>query len=92
MKADRSCMMLTSEALTCAFVTTHVGYHEVPALLTAGRILEVIELAAAAMHRIRERELDYIINWDVVALDEHRTLRLPDPFHPYIGESAVFLG
>lgn len=56
MKADRSCMMLTSTELTCAFVTTHVGYHEVPGLLSVDRILEVIELAAAAMRRIRERE------------------------------------
>lgn len=56
MKADRSCMMLTSAELTCAFVTTHVGYHEVPALLNVARILDVIELAAGAMRRICQRE------------------------------------
>jgi 4-hydroxythreonine-4-phosphate dehydrogenase len=55
MKADRSCMMLTSAELTCAFVTTHVGYDEVPGLLTTARILDVIELAADAMQRIRGR-------------------------------------
>jgi 4-phospho-D-threonate 3-dehydrogenase / 4-phospho-D-erythronate 3-dehydrogenase len=56
MRAPRSCMMLTSEALTCAFATVHVGYHEVPGLLSAERIGDVIELAAEAMRRIRRRE------------------------------------
>jgi 4-hydroxythreonine-4-phosphate dehydrogenase len=53
MKAARSCMMLTSPELTCSFVTVHVGYHEVPGLLTVQRIRDVIELTAAAMQRIR---------------------------------------
>ena len=53
MKAARSCMMLTSPELTCSFVTVHVGYHEVPGLLSVQRILDVIELTAAAMQRIR---------------------------------------
>lgn len=56
MHAERSCMMLTSAELTCSFVTVHVGYHEVPALLSVARILEVIELTVAAMRRIRGRE------------------------------------
>jgi len=56
MAAERSCMMLTSAALTCSFVTTHVGYHEVPDLLTAERIGEVIDLTRDAMRRIRGRE------------------------------------
>ncbi len=51
--AVRSCMMLTSAEITCSLVTVHVGYHEVPALLTTARILEVIELTARAMHRLR---------------------------------------
>lgn len=55
MNASRSCMMQYSEALTCSFVTTHVGYAEVPALLTRERILDVIELTAAALLRIRGR-------------------------------------
>jgi 4-phospho-D-threonate 3-dehydrogenase / 4-phospho-D-erythronate 3-dehydrogenase len=55
--ADRSCMMLTSEELTCAFATVHVGYHEVPGLLNSERILEVIELSADAMTRIRGRKV-----------------------------------
>ncbi len=29
-KSPRACMMLTSDALTCSFVTTHVGLCEVP--------------------------------------------------------------
>jgi 4-hydroxythreonine-4-phosphate dehydrogenase len=53
MKAPRSCMMLTSPELTCSFATVHVGYHEVPGLLSVQRILDVIELTADAMGRIR---------------------------------------
>ncbi len=56
MQAERSCMMLTSEAITCSLVTVHVGYAEVPALLTVPRIVEVIELTAAALRRMRGRE------------------------------------
>jgi 4-hydroxythreonine-4-phosphate dehydrogenase len=53
MQAARSCMMLTSPELTCSFATVHVGYHEVPGLLTVQRILDVIELTATAMRRLR---------------------------------------
>jgi 4-hydroxythreonine-4-phosphate dehydrogenase len=53
--ARRSCMMLTSEAITCSFVTAHVGYRDVPRLLSRERILDVIELSAEAMQRIRGR-------------------------------------
>jgi 4-hydroxythreonine-4-phosphate dehydrogenase len=51
--AERWCMMLTSEEITCSLVTVHVGYGEVPALLSTARIVEVIELTAAAMQRLR---------------------------------------
>jgi 4-hydroxythreonine-4-phosphate dehydrogenase len=61
MHAERSCMMLTSDELTCSFVTVHVGYHEVPGLLSVERILEVIELTVAAMRRIRGREPKLLI-------------------------------
>lgn len=61
MRADRSCMMLTSEEITCSFVTVHVGYHEVPGLLNVERILEVIELTTEAMRRIRGREPKLLI-------------------------------
>lgn len=54
--AERSCMMLTSDAITCSLVTVHVGYWEVPSLLTVERVLDTIELTAAAMERIRGRK------------------------------------
>ena len=54
-KADRACMMLTSRELTCSFVTTHVGYRDVPGLLSQQRIYEVIRLSHDAMSRLRER-------------------------------------
>lgn len=53
---ERACMMLTSDVLTCSFVTVHVGYHEVPALLNIERILDVIELTHQSMKRLRGRE------------------------------------
>ncbi|MDX1944145.1 MAG: 4-hydroxythreonine-4-phosphate dehydrogenase PdxA [Pirellulaceae bacterium] len=49
----RSCMMQYSEEITCTFVTVHVGYSQVPGLLTKERILEVIELTAEALARLR---------------------------------------
>ena len=51
--AKRSCMFQYSEEVRASFVTVHVGYGEVPALLTVERILDVIELTADAMQRIR---------------------------------------
>ena len=55
MQAERSCMMLTSDELTCSFVTVHVGYGQVPGLLSVRRILDVLELTAAALRRLRGR-------------------------------------
>jgi len=52
----RYCMMLTSERITTSLVTTHVGLGEVADQLSAERILDVIELTAAAMARIRGRD------------------------------------
>jgi 4-hydroxythreonine-4-phosphate dehydrogenase len=54
-RAPRSCMMQYSEEITCTFVTVHVGYREVPGLLTTERILDVIELTADALARLRGR-------------------------------------
>lgn len=54
--ARRICMMLTSPELTCSLVTTHVGFCEVPKLLSAGRILDVIELSHEVMQQIRGRK------------------------------------
>jgi len=53
--ARRACMMLRSDVLTVSLVTTHVGYAEVPAKLSVGRVLEVIELTAEALHRMPQR-------------------------------------
>jgi 4-hydroxythreonine-4-phosphate dehydrogenase len=55
-RAERSCMMLTSEAITCSLVTIHIGYREVPELLTTESVLTTIELTATAMERMRRRE------------------------------------
>ena len=48
--ASRSCMMQYSTEVTCSFVTTHVGYHEVPKLLTQERIVEVMKLSLSLIH------------------------------------------
>jgi len=50
--SDRWCMMQYSEPITCTFVTVHVGYAEVHALLTQERILEVIELTHESLTKI----------------------------------------
>jgi 4-hydroxythreonine-4-phosphate dehydrogenase len=55
-KPERHCMMLTAPEITCSLVTVHVGYSEVPRLLTTEKILDTIELTAAAMERIRGRK------------------------------------
>lgn len=60
-KSDRTCMMLTSGAITCSLVTVHVGYREVPTLLSTERILDTIQLTAAAMRRLRGREPRLIV-------------------------------
>ncbi len=74
MHAPRSCMMQYSEAITCSFVTTHVGYAEVPGLLTQERILDVIELTAAALERIRRRKPKLLVCG----------------LNPHAGESGLF--
>ena len=51
--SERWCMMQYSEILTCTFVTVHVGYAEVVSHLPTERILEVIELSAEGLERIR---------------------------------------
>lgn len=56
MNAHHACMMLTAPEITCSLVTVHVGLHEVPSLLSTARILEVIELTADAMRKIRGHE------------------------------------
>ena len=51
--APRYCMLQYSSEVRAVFVTTHVGYAEVPGLLTKAAILDTIELGAQAMRRIR---------------------------------------
>jgi 4-phospho-D-threonate 3-dehydrogenase / 4-phospho-D-erythronate 3-dehydrogenase len=60
-KAARSCMMQYSEEITCTFVTVHIGYRDVPSQLTTERILEVIELSADGLRRIRKREPKIVV-------------------------------
>jgi 4-hydroxythreonine-4-phosphate dehydrogenase len=60
-QAQRSCMMLTAESITCSLVTVHVGYDEVPGLLSVARIFDVIELTRAAMRRLRGREPKLVV-------------------------------
>ncbi|MDG1890624.1 MAG: 4-hydroxythreonine-4-phosphate dehydrogenase PdxA [Verrucomicrobiota bacterium] len=54
--SDRWCMMQYSETITCTFVTVHVGLAEVPQLLNKERILQVIELSAENLYRIRRKK------------------------------------
>jgi 4-hydroxythreonine-4-phosphate dehydrogenase len=53
--ARRACMMLRSEQLTVAMVTTHIGYAEVPHRLSTARILDVIELTAETLAAMNGR-------------------------------------
>lgn len=57
----RWCMMQYSDIITCTFVTVHVGYSEVPSLLTKERILEVIELSAENLQRIRQHKPKVVV-------------------------------
>ncbi|MCA9213839.1 MAG: 4-hydroxythreonine-4-phosphate dehydrogenase PdxA [Planctomycetales bacterium] len=52
-KTDRYCMLQFSDEVTASFVTTHVGYREVPDLLSIERIVEVIQISYEAVRRIR---------------------------------------
>lgn len=59
--ATRSCMMQYSEEITCTFVTVHVGYREVPDILTRERILDVIELTAESLRGIRGHDPKIVV-------------------------------
>ena len=56
MAAERSCMTFFSEELICSLVTVHIGFQDVVPALTQQRIVEVIELTAAGVQRIRGRQ------------------------------------
>ena len=59
--ARQVCMLLTSPELSCSFVTTHIGYRDVMDALSVARILEVIQLTAAAMQTLRGRSPKLLI-------------------------------
>lgn len=75
-EAKRACMMLTSPELTCSFVTTHIGYRDVPAAMSVERILDVIELTADAMEKLRGRKPTIVVNG----------------LNPHAGEGGLFGG
>lgn len=72
--AKQHCMMLSSPKVTAALVTAHVGYHEVPGLLSVDRIVEVIRLASDAMTKIRG----------------HKARLLVCGLNPHAGEQGLF--
>lgn len=51
--SPRYCMLQFSDEVTASFVTTHVGYSEVPGLLTIDRIVEVIEISYEAVRKMK---------------------------------------
>jgi len=53
MQAKRSCMTFYSAEMICSLVTVHIGYQDVVPALTQARILDVIELTAESVRRIR---------------------------------------
>ncbi|MEX2579726.1 MAG: 4-hydroxythreonine-4-phosphate dehydrogenase PdxA [Verrucomicrobiales bacterium] len=59
--SERFCMLQYSDVLSCTFVTVHVGYREVPGLITRARVLEVIELTREAFVRIRKAEPKIVV-------------------------------
>lgn len=56
-----SCMMLTSESITCSLVTGHVGLRQVPELLSSAGVLTVIRLTAKALRQLRNREVRLVV-------------------------------
>jgi len=51
-ESEDVCMLLTSEKISCALVTTHIGLHEVAGALTEEKLLKVIEITDQAMGEI----------------------------------------
>ena len=60
-KSERTCMLQYSEEVRCVFVTTHIGYAEVPSRITRERIIDVLELCAETMERIRGNKPKLIV-------------------------------
>jgi len=55
-KTENFCMAFISDMISCSLVTVHVGYHEVPSLLTSDRIYEVISLTRQAHQKLLGKE------------------------------------
>lgn len=55
MAAERSCMTFFSDEMICSLVTVHIGYQDVVPALSVRRILDVIELTADAVRRVKGR-------------------------------------
>lgn len=72
--ATRACMMLKSDALTCSFVTTHIGLCEVPKSISMERVLDVIELTNDATQNIYDRAARLVVCG----------------LNPHAGESGLF--
>ncbi len=53
---ERFCMMMTAPAFSCSLVTTHIGYDQVPTMLSTDLIVEVIELTNEALTSICGRQ------------------------------------
>ncbi len=59
--SGRVCMLQTSDVISCSFVTIHVGYAEVPDLLSVQRVTDVIDLTREAMKRLRGHEPKLVV-------------------------------
>jgi 4-hydroxythreonine-4-phosphate dehydrogenase len=55
MSAERSCMTFFSPELICSLVTVHIGYQDVVPALTIQRILDVIQLTAESVRRVKAK-------------------------------------
>jgi 4-hydroxythreonine-4-phosphate dehydrogenase len=62
------CMMQYAPEITCTFVTVHVGYAEVPSLLSVQRIVDVIRLTTVAVCRLDQVERPTLV---VCGLNPH---------------------
>jgi len=56
-----TCMMLTSETITCSLVTGHVGLGAVPRLLNVETILQTIRWTARTLRQLRQREVRLVV-------------------------------
>jgi 4-hydroxythreonine-4-phosphate dehydrogenase len=56
MDSKRSCMTFYSPEMICSLVTVHIGYQDVVPALTTKRILDVIELTAESVQRVKGKK------------------------------------